>query len=239
MQRPEGEQIWDSSRNLTKPVEAWAQPRLALARGQERVAERRPGRNVDTSDQGAAGRPGASGELGSGAGLLLMDAVVMTDYCQFDLLWGGDGFTGDFDLHFAGQVNGLAGAASGTGLYLPLGRRSGGSQVYVVLHERPPVVNVDEWEDIVEVSVVIPGGVPVGWSSWGTESSGLLAIPAGPYRVRVSARGRDAGHENELAVEIVDCYLVEFWPAEPVPDAILRTVSRNALGCHRDVSSHR
>ena len=65
---------------------------------------------------------------------VLLDGVIDTDYGQFDLVWGDDyGFDGDVDRFFAGQVNGLVGAASGQGLYVNLARRSGGSPVRIVL----------------------------------------------------------------------------------------------------------
>jgi hypothetical protein len=41
------------------------------------------------------------------------------------------------------------------------------------------------------------------------ETSGQLDIPAGSYRLRVSARGRDVGAADEFADHIVDHYLLE------------------------------
>lgn len=54
---------------------------------------------------------------------VLLDEVIETDYGQFDVVWSeGLGFDGDFDRFFAGQVNGLVGAASGEGVYSNLAR---------------------------------------------------------------------------------------------------------------------
>ncbi|WP_101523056.1 hypothetical protein [Nocardioides houyundeii] len=64
-----------------------------------------------------------------------------------------------------------------------------------------------------------------------------LNLPAGSYRVRVSARGRDAGPADELAPEVVDFYLVEFWPEALAEDAILRTGSENARYWHAALGS--
>lgn len=163
----------------------------------------------------------------------------MTDYGQLEVVWGEDVFAGDFDLFFAGQVNGLAGASSGTGLYLSLGRRSGGSPVLMVLLDGELGPPAAEWEDVVEVSVTIPPGVEVGWCMWATESYGPLGLPAGSYRVRVNATGRDVGFANELASGAVDRYLVEFWPATAARDAILRTTTANAEYWHGEVGSRR
>jgi hypothetical protein len=171
---------------------------------------------------------------------VLMDEVVETDYGQFDLVWGEDGeFDGDDDRSFAGQVNGLVGAANPDGLYISLARRSGGSQVRIVLHDTEPPEAEDTWEDVVEVSVVVPPDADAGWTSWGGDSGGDLALPAGCYRVRVSARGRDAGQEDEFADGIVDHYLVEFWTAPTAPDAILRVGSDSARYWHKEWGSRR
>ncbi len=171
---------------------------------------------------------------------VLLDEMIDTDYGQFDLVWSaGLGFVGDFDRCFAGQVNGLAGAASGDGLYVNLARRSGGSPVRIVLLQDAPDLDDELWEDVVEVSISIPPGERPGWTTWSGEDGGPLDLPAGDYRVRVSARGRDAGHNGEFADEAVDFYLLEFWPAPRQADAIIRTSSANAAYWHREVGSRR
>jgi len=111
---------------------------------------------------------------------VLLDEVIKTDYGQFDLVWGDDyGFDGDFDRFFDDQVNGLAGAASGQGLYINLARRSGGSPVKIVLlQEAPAAREVDVWEDVVEVAIKIPHDAEPSWCTWAGEKSGPLDIPA-------------------------------------------------------------
>ena len=170
-----------------------------------------------------------------------MDEVIKTDYGQFDLVWSDDyGFDGDFDRFFDNQVNGLAGAASGQGLYINLARRSGGSPVRIVLRQDAPAASeVDVWEDVVEVAVKIPHDAEPSWSTWAGETSGPLDIPPGSYRVRVSARGRDAGADGEFADGPVDFYLLEIWPALPEPDLIIRSTSANARYWHREVGTRR
>jgi hypothetical protein len=171
---------------------------------------------------------------------VLLDQVIETDYGQFDLLWDdGYGFDGDFDRFFGDQVNGLVGAASGHGLYVSLARRSGGSPVRIVLLEEAPPLRDDEWEDVVEVSTTVSPGAKPSWSSWAGETSGPLDLPAGTYRVRTSARGRDAGHDGEFADGPVDHYLLEFWPAPAQPDSIVRTTSDDARYWHREAGSRR
>ena len=172
---------------------------------------------------------------------ILLDGVIETDYGQFDLVWSDDyGFDGDFDRFFDNQVNGLAGAGSGQGLYINLARRSGGSPVRIVLlQDAPAASEADVWEDVVEVSIEIPHDAEPIWCTWAGETGGPLDIPPGSYRVRVSARGRDAGDDGEFADGPVDFYLLEIWPAPPEPDLIIRSTSANARYWHREVGTRR
>lgn len=168
-----------------------------------------------------------------------MDQVIHTDYGQFDLGWGRDfGFDGDADRYFAGQVNGLVGAAHPGGTYMHFARRSGGSPGRIVLASEPPGPPEEPWEDVVEVSIEVPSGSEVRWASWAGESGGALEdLASGSYRLRVSARGRDAGRVGEFADGPVDAYLLQLWPAPARPDAILRVGSRDAEYWHREWGS--
>jgi hypothetical protein len=173
-------------------------------------------------------------------GQALLDQLIETDYGQFDLVWGDDyGFDGDFERFFAGQSNGLVGAASGQGLYLNIARRSGGSPMRIVLLDGAPALDPDQWEDIVEVSITIPVGTSPRWSTWAGEDGGPLDLNPGTYRVRTSARGRDAGRDGEFADGAVDFYLLEIWPAPARPDSIIRSTSADADYWHREVGGRR
>lgn len=172
---------------------------------------------------------------------VLFDEIVRTDYGQFEIGWMGNGFDGDFDRFFAGQVNGLVGASDPGGLYVNLARRSGGSPVRIVLLEAMPKNDADtRWEDVVEVSFVLPEGHDMRWSSWAGESGGVLAdVPPDSYRLRASAKGRDQGREGEFSDHPVDFYLLQMWPAPPQPDAVLRARSEDARYWHREVGHRR
>jgi hypothetical protein len=165
---------------------------------------------------------------------VLMDELVQTDYGQFDLVWTeGGGFDGDPDRFFDGQSNGLVGAADPNGVYVVLARRSGGSPVRVVLHDVAPDLPGPDYDDIVEVSTTVPEDGEPQWMSWAGETGGdLPGLAPGSYRLRVSARGRDAGADDEFAEEPVDAYLIELWPAAVAPDAILLVTSQNAAYWH-------
>jgi hypothetical protein len=171
---------------------------------------------------------------------VLLDEVVETDYGQFDLVYSDDGgFDGVVERFFAGQANGLVGAADPHGVYLHFGRRSGGSQLRVVLCDSAPADD-PAWEDVVEVSTTVPPPGDVRWMAWAGDEVGVpTTLPPRDYRVRVSARGRDAGAEDEFAGEVVDFYLVELWPAPPAADAVIRTESENAAYWHREWGQRR
>ncbi len=171
---------------------------------------------------------------------VLLDQVIDTDYGQFDLGWSVPfGFDGDFDRFFEGQVNGLVGAADANGVYLNLARRSGGSEVRIELAERAPDLHLGTWEDVVEVSVTVPEGADPRWSSWAGADWGTLLIPAGTYRLRVSAHGRDAGRNGEFAEGVVDSYLLVFWPAPIEPDAVVQVGSDDAAYWHQEIGGRR
>jgi hypothetical protein len=171
---------------------------------------------------------------------LLLDEIIYTDYGQFDLTWSGSGFDGDFDKFFEGQVNGLVGGADRDGVYLNLARRSGGSRVRTRHVDAEPPLPGPDFDDVVEVPVVVPEGADVGWSSWAGETSGSFdGITPGTYRLRVSARGRDAGRDGEFADGVVDEYLLELWPAALAEDAIVRVGSEDARYWHREVGGRR
>jgi hypothetical protein len=171
----------------------------------------------------------------------LLDEIVETAYGQFDLVWAEpNGFDGDVDRFFDGQANGLVGAGDANGVYVNLARQSGGSPVKIVLLDAPPEAVVDSFQDVVEVSITIPPAAVVQWLSWAAETGGELgAIPAGSYRLRVSARDRDAGAAGEFADGPVDAYLLELWPASVERDAILRVGSADAEYWHREVGNRR
>lgn len=168
---------------------------------------------------------------------MLLDHVVLTDYGQFDLIWADSGgFDGYWERFFAGQVNGLVGASDARGVYVNLARRSGGSPVRIVLLDAAPADEDASWEDVVEVSFTLPEGREMRWCSWAGGTYGELnGIPSGSYRLRVSARGRDEGHDNEFSEEPVDAYLLQLWPAPAQSDVVLRIGSENARYWHREV----
>ncbi|SNY60852.1 hypothetical protein [Paractinoplanes atraurantiacus] len=148
---------------------------------------------------------------------------MRVDYAQMYVL-SGDAEP-DIKQAFAGQANGLCGAAVPGALFLMTGLRFGEVGLDVEVHATEPPLG-EEWEEAVEVSFAAqPGGVRLaGWESDGYE----LPVPPGDYRVRYCARGIDEGRDVDQldeGADPVDFYLLQFWPAPPSPDRILRQTS--------------
>ncbi|PPG31531.1 hypothetical protein C5E10_11325 [Pseudoclavibacter sp. RFBG4] len=158
---------------------------------------------------------------------VLLDQVVMTDYGLFYLTWEAFDYDGDLAPHFAGQQNGWVGAALPGMLFVCLARRAGGSAVKIELLEARPQLDATG-EDCVEVSVTLTDDREVWWSGFTGMDAGAFDLPGGTYRLRVTARGRDAGHDGEFEDEVVDSYLLQLWSAPVEHDEIVRTGSTDA-----------
>lgn len=160
---------------------------------------------------------------------VLLDRIIRSDYGQFDLLLAPDarGYDGDIKKFFGGQSNGLMGAASDDGsLYLFLGTWQDTSMRIVLLDGEPPA-EPGAWDDIVEVSAIVPADGEARWATWGGHDGGPLNLPEGAYRVRTSVRGRDAALDSQYsATPTMSQYLVEFWPGPAALDAVIHTTSR-------------
>ncbi|MFJ2271880.1 hypothetical protein ACIO8F_40885 [Streptomyces sp. NPDC087228] len=71
---------------------------------------------------------------------------------------------------------------------------------------------------------------------WASEAAWDLDLTPTDYRVRYCARGMDEGRELDTRVTgepQTDSYLLQFWPAPPRPDRVIRQTSQNAAYRHR------
>ena len=133
---------------------------------------------------------------------------------------------------FGGQHNGLCGAAIPGALFLMTGLHTGTVGFAVEVHDSAPPVD-DTWEEIVEVPFR-----PVGETmlvSWGGEQWWPLDLAETDHRVRYCATGMDDGRarDTRLADEPeVDRYLVQFWPAPPEPERLVKQTSSAAAYWH-------
>ncbi len=164
---------------------------------------------------------------------IAFDQEIHVHYGQFYV----ESRTGDFFWGLTeclgGQANGLCGAAVPGLLFLITGLHTGRTRVTVDLLDAPSPI-ADEWEDVVEASFR-PATARVVLMQWAGEASWPLPLAAIDYRVRYIGNGMDRarGRDTLPAGEpLLDRYLLQFWPAPPAPDAVIRETSRCAAYWH-------
>jgi hypothetical protein len=141
-------------------------------------------------------------------------------------------FYADLGECFGGQQNGLCGAAIPGKLFLITGLHTGKVGFSVELHDEAPPID-DSWEDTVEASFK-PAGDEVSLVGWNGERWPLELQTIG-YRVRYCGWGMDAGHQARPPMDdepLVDRYLLQFWPAPPEPDRVVKLTSAQAAYWH-------
>jgi hypothetical protein len=140
----------------------------------------------------------------------------------------------------AGQRNGLCGAGVPGHLFLTTGLHTGRVGLTVEVHDAAPPLD-DQWEEVVEVSF-LPASSSTVVLPWGEGPLCDVDLSVTDYRVRYCGRGLDHTPDDELAVldggEPFDHYLLQFWPAPPGEDRIVRQTSQSAAYWH-DVARRR
>ncbi len=167
----------------------------------------------------------------------LFEGPLGFHYGQAYVESGGASFDGDMEATFYDQSNGLCGAAVSGTLFLITGLHTGRVGFRVERHDHEPPMD-DTYEEIIEVSYR-PKSAEVALVEWSAQVTHPLVLQAIDYRVRYSARGMDAGHAADTILDgepMVDSYLLQFWPAPPAPDCIVKQTSENAAYWHRCAS---
>ncbi|MFI9408065.1 hypothetical protein [Nocardia sp. NPDC052316] len=163
-----------------------------------------------------------------------LDGEVGVSYSQIYV----ESDPGDFGprMHeaFAGQSSGLCGAAVPGALFLSTGLHTGDVGFTVEVRGQAPALD-PAWEDVVEVSFY-PLSEQTFLVQWAGEDSWELDLKEGlDYRVRYCARGMDQAREKDVRLDdepLLDRYLLQFWPAPPEPDRIVRQTSQSAAYSH-------
>jgi hypothetical protein len=131
---------------------------------------------------------------------------------------------------FAGQRNGLCGAAVSGSLFLVTGLHTGYVNLQVQVHHAAPPVD-ESWEEIVEVSWSLNAG-PAVLQDWNAEALCEIPLERGAYRVRYAARrfgeAEPADDEEESDEAAIESYSLSFWPALRMDDAVLKQTSPHA-----------
>lgn len=164
---------------------------------------------------------------------VVFDRNIHLHYRQFYVESRTTGFFDGLTEALGGQVNGLCGAAVPGFLFLTTGLHTGQTRVAVELLDAPPPLGAD-WEDVVEVSFR-PATAKAMLAQWAGEATWPLPLEPISYRLRYNATGMDQAwaRDNLPSGEpLLDRYLLQFWPAPPAPDAVLRETSRAASYWH-------
>jgi SAM-dependent methyltransferase len=166
------------------------------------------------------------------SGRRLFDGTVHVHYGQV-YIWSGTAGA-DLDEAFAGQENGLCGAASPGSLFLVTGLHTGRVGLVIEAHETEPELD-DTWEDVVEVSFTVDSP-EVALVEWGCAGGVPLDLGRGVWRVRYQARGADAAHVADTVLEdepVIDRYRLDLWPAPAAADRVVKQTSETAGHRHR------
>jgi hypothetical protein len=162
-----------------------------------------------------------------------VEGEVHVHYGQIYVESDPDSFGPGLAEAFAGQRAGLCGAATPGALWLTTGLHTGNVGFTIEVHDRAPSLDV-VWEDVVEVSFR-PVSAVSSLVEWAGEDSWELGLERTDYRVRYCARGMDAARAEDTRLSgepQLDCYLLQFWPAPPAPDRVLRQTSAVAAYWH-------
>jgi hypothetical protein len=131
-------------------------------------------------------------------------------------------------------TNGLVGVLGDGAACVCTGTLTGYVRLTVLTAQEPPAVDVDAWDEIVEVSVIVPSGRFRPAPPEGALLTNLASAGQGTYRLRVHARGRDAGHRADTVHnldEISEEHLIVAWPDQDrKPETIIQT--RDTFGAH-------
>jgi len=164
---------------------------------------------------------------------VVFDQEIHVHYGQFYVESRIDNFFEELTESRGGQANGLCGAAVPGLLFLTTGLHTGRTRVSVEVLDAPAPVS-DEWEDVVEASFR-PATTRVALVQWAGEASWPLPLATIDYRVRYIATGMDRAHQRDTVLSgepLRDRYLLQFWPAPPAPDEVIRETSRLAAYWH-------
>jgi hypothetical protein len=164
-----------------------------------------------------------------------MRTVLSTDvwvhYWQIYVVSGDD--HPDREASFAGQRNGLCGAAMPGYLFLITGLHTGEVGFTVEVHDEAPPLD-ESWQEIVEASFRPEGETfLLGWAGDWCQP---LNLAQASYRVRYCATGMDEGNDQDTRLDDepqADRYLLQLWPAPPEPDTVIKQTSEIATYWHQ------
>jgi hypothetical protein len=169
----------------------------------------------------------------------VFDGRIWVHYGQF-YVFSGSAWDGDMAACFAGQTNGLLGAARPGMLFLTTGLHTGEVDLRIEILTREPEIAA-RWEEVVEASFV-PATASVAIQDWNRATVCDLTLSPRPHRVRYSTVGMDEGRRLDTVVaasEPFEAHLLQFWPSPAGSDLILRRTGETARYWHSTLAQTR
>ncbi|OXR45659.1 hypothetical protein B7C42_01951 [Nocardia cerradoensis] len=162
-----------------------------------------------------------------------LDGEVHVHYSQLYVESDPESVGPDMEEAFAGQSAGLCGAAVPGALWLMTGLHTGNVGFTAEVRGQAPPLDT-AWEDVVEVSFR-PVSAQSWLMQWAGEACWELDLEEIDYRVRYCAQGMDQAHQKDTRLDdepLLDRYLLQFWPAPPEPDRVVRQTAEIAAYWH-------
>jgi len=161
-----------------------------------------------------------------------VEGEVRVHYGQIYVESDPESFGPDLAQAFAGQRAGLCGAAIPGALWLTTGLHTGHVGFTVEVHDQAPPLD-PVWEEAVEVSFR-PASARSVLLEWAGSATWELGLDETDYRARYCAQGMDQAHRQDTRIggPQLDRYLLQFWPAAPGPDRVLKQTSEIAAYWH-------
>lgn len=142
---------------------------------------------------------------------------------------------------FNGQQNGLIGALRPGTLTLNTGLAHGDVHLALWQCEQEPPMPPAAWEEVVEVSLVVPDGVAMRLENLEADFQESLVLAAGAYRVRVVAARygrRFEGGDRDEDGKPMERYALAFWPDTAWrPDVVLRQQDPGLIRRHQQAQA--
>jgi hypothetical protein len=164
----------------------------------------------------------------------LVTSTVRVDYSYYSI--GEPDLVGvDAELMLQETSNGLVAVAPGYAL-IWTGTHHGHVELTLDLRHDPPPLDLADWDEVVEATLVLAGGLAriLEWGGAPRHDLPNLAV-AGPgtYRLRCHARGRDFAKGLRVPLEIgedvdlvEEAHLLAIWPAPPADVVVYQTIDQ-------------